>query len=87
MENRLFVLQCKLVPFLKLVSRVDRGDLIGVLRDLLREGPSGKVGNNCAMAAVGDFRSSVWLSRLALPSSLRGERCACMVLRAGFVSE
>jgi len=53
----LFVLFSKLAFFCISVSSFGRGDLTGLRRDLLREGPSGIVGNNCEMSFAGDFCS------------------------------
>lgn len=36
-------------------SSFESGDLTGVLRDLLREGPFGILGNNCEKSFPGDF--------------------------------
>ena len=53
----LFVLFSKLAFICISVSRLERGDLTGNRRDLLREGPSGILGNNCQMSFAGDFCS------------------------------
>jgi hypothetical protein len=44
-------------------SSFESGDLTGVLRDLLREGPSGILGNNCEMPFPRDFSCSLQVEK------------------------
>jgi hypothetical protein len=77
-------LMCKLDLFFNCNSRVDKGDLIGVRRDLLREGPSGIFGSSVTNASLsetargdflGDFHRNLKLDMLS-SSSLRVSRCS-----------
>ena len=60
----------KLISFCTSVSSFERGDLTGLRRDLLREGPSGILGNNCEMSLAGVFFCSLQVET-ASTSALR----------------
>jgi hypothetical protein len=66
----LLVLFSKLAFFCISDSSFERGDLTEVRRDLLREGPSGILGNNCVMSSTRDFGCSLQ-AETASSSALR----------------
>jgi hypothetical protein len=70
----LYVFFSKLDFFCISDSNFEKGDLTGVARrDLLREGPSGILGNNCAMSCPGDLFCSLQVG-MASSSALRDAR-------------
>jgi len=76
----------ELISFCISASSFERGDLTGVQSDLLREGPSGILGNRCVMSLPGDFlerasssalRDAIWV--LFFRWAARGRRTSFLV--------
>ena len=83
-------LLCKLDLLFNCDSRVERGDLTGVRRDLLCEGPSGIFGSSVKNASpsetargdfLGDFHRNLKLD--VFSSSLRVSRCSGVEVEVG----